>query len=296
MKIVLTGSSGRVGRAIFGALAQEHDVLGIDRQAFATTRIIGDFTNRSLLQTAMEGADAVIHTAAIHAPHVNVLPDTDFVRINTEGTQLLIDVAKALGVPRIVFTSTTALYGDAIADGGCTWVDESTTPEPRTIYHRSKLDAEGALEAAAGADLSVRVLRMSRCFPERADVMALYRLHRGVDVRDVADAHVLGLFNDGPHFQRFIVSGATPFERSDIAALAVDAGAVVERCEPELARSFRRRGWKLPSSIDRVYSAEAAEQSLAWRPRFGFGEVIAQHDRRSIEVLPVGARIANEQE
>lgn len=296
MKIVLTGSSGRVGRAIFGALVQEHDVVGIDRQAFATTRIMGDFTNRSLLEQAMEGADAVIHTAALHAPHVNLLPDSEFERINTKGTQLLIDVARAMGLPRIVFTSTTALYGDAIADDRCTWVDESTTPEPKTVYHRTKLEAESALEAAAGADLSVRVLRMSRCFPERADVMALFRLHRGVDVRDVADAHVLGLFNVGPDFQRFVVSGATPFERSDIAALAADAEAVVERRQPGLAQSFRKRGWKLPSRIDRVYSAEAAEQSLGWRPMFGASEVLRQLDRRSIEVLPVGARIANEQE
>ena len=296
MKIVLTGSSGRIGRAIFGLMAREHDVVGIDRQAFATTRIVGDFTNRALLERAMEGADAVIHVAALHSPHVGVLPDAEFERINSQGTRLLIDVAKAGEVPRIVFTSTTALYGQAIAKGACTWVDEETMPEPRSIYHRTKIEAEQALEAAASANLSVRVLRMSRCFPEAADRMAVYRLHRGVDFRDLADAHALALFDQGPHFQRFIISGATPFLPSDVSDLAADAAGVVTERAPDLAKAFRQRGWTLPSSIDRVYSPEAAERVLGWRARYGPDEVLAQLDRRSIEVLPVGARTAERQE
>ncbi|MGF0520385.1 hypothetical protein ACQEDT_02620 [Agrobacterium pusense] len=45
MRIVLTGSSGRVGRAIFSALASRHEVIGIDRSPFSTTHIVGDFAD-----------------------------------------------------------------------------------------------------------------------------------------------------------------------------------------------------------------------------------------------------------
>jgi nucleoside-diphosphate-sugar epimerase len=288
MKIILTGSSGRVGRAIFGALTPQHDVVGIDRTPFATTRIIGDFADREILERALDGADAVIHTAAFHAPHVAVVPDREFERVNVEGTQQLAALAKSNGVRRLVFTSTTALYGTAIAPGRCTWVDESLTPQPKSIYHRTKLAAEQLLMDAASPSLQVRAIRMSRCFPEAADLMAVYRLHRGVDVRDVADAHSFALGNEGPAFQRFIVSGATPFKPADCEGLAVDARAILGERVPNLVRAFEQRGWRLPTSLDRIYAPTLAERELGWRPRHGFEEVLAQVDRRSLEVLPGG--------
>ena len=56
MRIVLTGSSGRVGRAIFGALAADHEVIGIDRTAFSTTHFVDEFTNESLLREVLQGS------------------------------------------------------------------------------------------------------------------------------------------------------------------------------------------------------------------------------------------------
>lgn len=50
MKILLTGSSGRIGRAIFGALAAAHEVVGLDRSPFATTRIIADVTDHQAVE------------------------------------------------------------------------------------------------------------------------------------------------------------------------------------------------------------------------------------------------------
>jgi UDP-glucose 4-epimerase len=287
MRIVLTGSSGRIGRAIFDNLALDHDVIGIDRKPSATTHIIGDFTDQSLLERTLEGVDAVIHTAALHAPHVGVHLDGEFERTNVEGTGLLADVARRNGVCRIVFTSTTAVYGTAIVPGRCAWVDEQTQPEPRTIYHRTKLAAERLLETTAGDRLSVRVIRMSRCFPEAADLMAVYRLHRGIDARDVAAAHLLALLSGGPAYERYLVSGTTPFTPADCEALATDAAAVLIERVPELARMFRQRGWRLPTSIDRVYAPIAAETSFGWKSKFGFDEVLALADRGSPDVLPV---------
>lgn len=296
MKVVLTGSSGRVGRAIFAALTLEHDVVGVDRVPFATTRLVGDFTDADLIDRALDGADAVIHAAAFHAPHVGLVPDYEFERVNVDGTARLAKVAMAAGVARFVLTSTTALYGHAKVAGKCTWIDEDLEPQPVSIYHRTKLAAEHALEGVAAEGFAVRALRMSRSFPENADAMAAYRLHRGVDVRDVADAHAAALTNRGPAFQRYIVSGTTPFHRSDCAELAADAPSVIELRAPALATAFRARGWKLPPTIDRIYAPQAAEGGLGWRSALGFEEVLAQLDRRSLEVLAVGAGLTERQE
>ncbi|YBV93916.1 NAD(P)-dependent oxidoreductase (plasmid) [Phyllobacteriaceae bacterium JZ32] len=291
MRVVLTGSSGRVGRAIFSALAGKCQIVGIDRSPFSTTHLVGDFTNERLLRSALEGADAFIHVAALHAPHVGTVPDEEFQRINVEGTRLVAEAAIAAGVKRLVFTSTTALYGHAVSPGSCTWIDEDTPPQPKSIYHRTKLHAEHVLEHMACTEFAVRVLRMSRSFPEPGDVMAAYRLHRGVDVRDVADAHLAALTNGGPSFQRHVISAATPFKVEDCEYLATDAASVIKLKAPALATEFARRGWTLPNSIDRVYHSGLIEGELGWRSRFGFEEVLAQMDRRSLEVLPQGSSI-----
>lgn len=292
MRVVLTGSSGRVGRAIFNVLVEQHEVIGIDRSPFSTTHVVGDFASEALLHLILKEADAVIHTAALHAPHVGTLPDEEFQRINVEGVRLLAKTAIAAGVKRLIFTSTTALYGNAVSRGSCVWIDENTAPLPKSIYHRTKLDAEHVLEGMACPEFAVRVLRMSRSFPEPGDVMAAYRLHRGIDVRDVADAHLAALTNTGPRFQRYVISAATPFTRRDCQTLAADAAFLIRQRAPDLATEFDRRGWKLPSSIDRVYDAGQAERMLGWHARFGFGEVLAQMDRRSLEVLPPGSHVS----
>jgi nucleoside-diphosphate-sugar epimerase len=296
MRVVITGSSGRVGRAIFCVLAETNDVVGIDRTPFATTHIVGDLAERALLERAFDGADAIIHTGALHAPHVGIVPDEEFERVNVAGTRLLADVARVSGVRRIVFTSTTALYGAAIRSDCCSWIDEDTPPQPVSIYHRTKLAAERLLEELAGEHLSVRVLRMSRCFPERADMMAVYRLHRGIDVRDVAKAHERALEHKGRAFERFIVSASVPFIKNDCAELASDATGVLREKAPQLVAAFQARGWALPRGIDRVYVPLSAEVALGWRSKYGFEEVLAQLDRRSLEVLPVKARLVDRPE
>lgn len=286
MKILLTGSAGRIGQAIHARLLREHSVVTFDRSPTSMTQVVADITDRSAVARALEGVDAVVHTAALHAPHVGHVPEAEFMRVNVEGTRLLAEACIAAGVRRMVFTSTTALYGDAsVHKDRAGWVDESTEPLPRTIYHRSKLVAESLLrEVAESGRLNVTVLRMSRCLPEPAPAMAVYRLHRGIDARDVAAAHECAL--DGSGYRLFVISGATPFLPDDAALLKRDAAAALALRAPALVRTFHERGWTLPRTIDRVYCAAKAQRELGWSPRHGFEEVLRQLDEGSPEVLP----------
>jgi len=287
MRVVVTGSAGRVGRAIVACLVREHEVIGIDRLSSPTAvQHVGDVGDRALLAAAFAGAHAVVHVAALHAPHVGVVPDAEIERVNVEGTRAVISAARAAGIRTIVFTSTTALYGKAAhASGRATWIDEDVAPQPVTIYHRTKLAAEKLLRGAADDSLQVRILRMSRCFPEPADVMGVYRIHRGIDARDVATAHAAALEYRGDPHHTWVVSGHSPFDVSDLQALAEDAPAVLRVRAPELVAAYQARGWVLPAAIDRVYVSARAIRELAWRPRHGFEAVLAMLDHGSAEVL-----------
>lgn len=287
MKIAITGTSGRIGRAIHFSLCQDNEVSGIDRSVSSVTTHLGDIDDYGLLSRAFRGADAVVHTAALHAPHVGILDDNEFYRVNVKGTENVARAAVACGVRTLVFTSTTALYGYASRHPErATWIGEQTRPEPKSIYHRTKLEAEQFLEAEAGRNLQVTTLRMSRCFPEPAPIMAMYRLHRGIDARDVAAAHRQALAESDETYRMFVLSGATPFRKSDCGSLKQSPESVLrERC-PAICRTFESRGWPLPVSIDRVYDSSAAQRALGWRPLYGYEEVVKLLDSQIAEVLP----------
>ncbi len=287
-KVVVTGSSGRIGRAIHWILMQQSEVVGLDVSPSSATTLLGDIRSKDTLLKATEGADTIFHCAALHAPHVGISSDRDFYEINVEATRVLCEAAVANGVSKIVFTSTTALYGYAnLGIDEAAWINEQTVPKPRTVYHRTKLEAEHVLQEFAGDQLLVRVLRMSRCFPEPAPVMAVYRLHRGVDYRDVAEAHYLAAsIQDDLPYDTYVISGSTPFRRSDCSMLYTNAVEKIRFREPDLANEFERRGWLLPNSIDRVYDSSYAKQKLGWQAKHGAFDLLKQYDEGHFETLP----------
>lgn len=287
MRILVTGSSGRVGRAIYVRLSRDHEVIGLDRSPSSTSDFVGDISDPAVLEKALHRVDAVIHSAALHAPHVGLYEDTEFENINVRATRKIAECAVESGVGRIVFTSTTALYGAASTPPGkAGWVDEVLEPQPETVYHRTKIAAETFLEAFSRQHaMPITVIRMSRCFPEPAPVMAAYRLHRGVDARDVADAHALAAEAALPGFRKYVISGATPFTEEDTTALLHDAPSVLAQKAPEFVQAFARRGWALPLSIDRVYSPALAAIELGWLPKHGFTEILKMYDEQSSDVL-----------
>ncbi|TMP35841.1 NAD-dependent epimerase/dehydratase family protein [Pseudoalteromonas rubra] len=289
MKVLVTGSAGRVGRAIYIKLMREHQVVGLDKTPCSTADFIGDIRDSELLSRALEGVEAIVHTAALHAPHVGLVDDDAFQSINVDATEQLALAGVKAGIKHFVFTSTTALYGHASTPSGrAGWITEHTQPQPKSVYHRSKILAEQVLQTISTEHrLPVTVLQMSRCFPEPADLMAIYRLTRGIDARDVATAHLCAIQKRLTGFNRFIISGISPFSREDCERLYRDAPAVIaEKC-PDLVSVFRERNWSLPNSLDRVYDSSAARQQLNWQPRHDFKRVLEMLDTETAEVLPV---------
>lgn len=274
MRILVTGASGRIGGAIAARLSLRHAVTGFDLRPGPLTSVTGDVRDTALIARHLAGVEAVIHTASLHVPDLAARSAAEFHEVNVAATRRLLAACGEAGVGRFVYTSTTSLYGDAMLPvDAAVWVTEDLVPRPRDIYDETKLAAEEACREAARAGLRCISLRMSRCFPEEPRLVAIYRLYRGVDAEDVAQAHELALTAPAGGFLVCNVSAPTPFAPSDCAALLADAaGVIAARC-PWGAAEFARRGWQLPRSIDRVYVVDRAIAELGYRPVHDFASL-----------------------
>ncbi|WUM82134.1 NAD-dependent epimerase/dehydratase family protein [Streptomyces sp. NBC_00328] len=186
-------------------------------------------------------------------------------------TAELLDDAARFDVRRVLYISSTSVYGHALVPTDrAVWVDERLMPLPRDIYDETKLAAED-LVAACG--VSSVTLRIARCFPEPLPVRARHLLHRAVDVADVAAAGVLAVTHSSVT-GRFNISGPHPFRREDCLALHHDAGAVLAGRAPDVFEAFRDRGWRVPDRLDRVYDPTAAENAFGYRPVRGVRQLL----------------------
>jgi len=274
MRILITGSSGQLGAAIAQQLSTEHEPIGIDIVPGQWTQQIVSITHRQTLFYLTKRIDAIIHTASLHQPHIATYTKQEFIDTNVTGTLNLLEAAIATGVQRFVYTSTTSLYGSAMVPSNkAVWVTEDLLPHPRDIYDHTKITAERLCQRfASDTGFPIRCLRVSRFFAQSPKLQALYRLYRGVDVRDAATAHTLAITNQNNTFDIFNISARSPFQESDTTQLLHDAPSVLRRYVPDIEQIFSRQGWKIPSSIDRVYSIEKAERLLGYRPAYNFSE------------------------
>jgi nucleoside-diphosphate-sugar epimerase len=199
--------------------------------------------------------------------------------------------AVAAGVECLVFTSTTSVFGDALvppAGAPAAWVTEDVTPVPKNIYGVTKAAAEDLCQVFhRNYGLACIVLRTSRFFPEDDDDKAMREAYAGdnlkaneylfrrVDLEDAVTAHLVAVKHARAiGFGRYIISATTPFLPGDLPDLRADARRVVQRRVPEYEVEYERRGWRMFSSIDRVYVNERALTDLGWCPRYDFRYII----------------------
>jgi UDP-glucose 4-epimerase len=314
MRVLVTGSAGHLGEALMRTLRADAGVcgaVGLDARPSPFTDIVASITDVGAVREAVQGVDAVIHTATLHKPHVATHSRQAFVDTNVSGTLCLLDAAAAQGVKAFVFSSSTSVFGDALvppAGQPAAWIDESVLPLPKNIYGATKAAAEDLCQLAQrNQGLACVVLRISRFFPEPDDnpsVRDAYAddniklnemLYRRVALDDVVSAHLLAA-RDAPRigFGRFVISASTPFDRDDAALLRTDAPAVLRRHVPRYEPVYQRLGWRLFPSLDRVYDNRRAREMLGWRPALDFAATLdllaAGQGIRSLLVQQVGIK------
>jgi len=150
MKILVTGASGFIGRAIVPHLIQAgYEVVASSRNtnfrhSNTTTYPIQDLGPDTDWREALIDVDTVIHLAA----RVHIISDkaqdhlADNRRINTEGTRKLAKDAAASGVKHFIFMSTIKVNGES---SGPNPFCSHDLPAPKDPYATAKLEAEDAL-------------------------------------------------------------------------------------------------------------------------------------------------------
>lgn len=293
MSYLVTGSAGHLGEGLVRTLQTAGaEVRGIDVKASPFTDAIVDIRDPSAVHEAMAGRRVVFHAATLHKPHVVTHARRDFVDVNVTGTLNLLEAAVEAGVEAFIFTSTTSVFGAAMALApearSAVWVDEDLAPVPKNIYGVTKRAAEDLCELFHRRQgLPCVVLRTARFFPEQDDnldrrsafsdgnLKANELLFRRADLADMVSAHLCAAERAvALGFGRYIVSAASPFRPEDGGDLLEDAPRVVARYFPDFEKRYAEAGWRMFPAIGRVYDSRRAQRDLDWSPRFDFAHVL----------------------
>jgi nucleoside-diphosphate-sugar epimerase len=147
MLLALTGATGFIGQYLLRELAQRgHRLRVLLRRPSSVpmqcaSAVIGDLARPINMSAALEGVDAVIHSAGL-APGMSGVPEDDYRSLNTEATVGLARAAQRAGAKRFVFLSSIRAQCGPTAETVLTEADE---PKPTDAYGRSKLAAEFGL-------------------------------------------------------------------------------------------------------------------------------------------------------
>jgi nucleoside-diphosphate-sugar epimerase len=153
--------SGRRVRALDVLLHGQDDIAqGLQEQGVEL--VVGDIRDHDVRQRALDGADAVVHLAAIVGDPACARDPELSNDVNLEGTRGLIADADAAGVSRFVFASTCSNYG-RMADP-TTAITEDGELAPVSLYAEQKVGMERLLLEGDTGDIMPTCLRFSTIY------------------------------------------------------------------------------------------------------------------------------------
>jgi UDP-glucose 4-epimerase len=174
VRLLVTGGAGYIG-SVVGALlvAEGHDVVVLDDLSTGHGDAVpagASFVRGTLRDDAprllADGVDAVLHLAAKSLVGESVAQPSLYWGSNLGGSLALLEAMRAAGTPRIVFSSTAAVYGEPESVP----IEETAPTRPTSPYGASKVAVDTALAEYArlhglGA-ISLRYFNVAGAHPE----------------------------------------------------------------------------------------------------------------------------------
>jgi len=163
--IAIIGGSGFIGTRLTKRLLEAgYNVRIIDKarsQTYPHLWIRGDVRERASLLSALKDCDVIYNLAAEHRDDIS--PRSLYWDVNVQGAENVCEAAEKLGIKKIIFTSTVAVYGFTEKE-----TDESGELKPFNDYGRTKLEAEKVYQAwqRLSPDRSLTIIRPTVVFGE----------------------------------------------------------------------------------------------------------------------------------
>ncbi|WP_026695145.1 NAD-dependent epimerase/dehydratase family protein [Peribacillus kribbensis] len=270
-KIVVTGGSGLLGPSVIQEfLDHEYEVLNVDRQypeQELCETILADLSNLGEVYGVLEGADAVVHLAAIPRPFIYTNEKT--FSNNVMATYNILEAAGNLGMKKAVITSSESSYGICFSKNGLepqyVPIDEEHPRLPEDSYGLSKIVNEQTAEMIHNrTGMQVVSLRLGNViaphmyenFPgfihnpeERKPILWSY-----IDARDAAAAYRLAVEKDG--------LGAVALNlAADHTSMDIKSRDLLEACFPNL-KDIRRP----LEGFETLLANDKAKEVLGWQP------------------------------
>ncbi|WNS43345.1 NAD(P)-dependent oxidoreductase [Paenibacillus sp. MMS20-IR301] len=273
--IAVTGGSGKLGSAVIRALQHAgYGAVSIDRRTsgeLSCRQLIVDLSDLGQLASALQGADAVIHLAAIPAPLL--YPPAHIFTNNVLSGYNVLEAAGLLGIRRVVLGSSESSYGFAWAPQPFSPeyvpVDEQHPQQPRECYGLSKVvnEATAAMFSRRGGMKTVS-LRFSTVMTEAeyAHIQPaqperyVRTLWSYIDIRDAAAACLAALKHGEAAPGNLNIT-------ADDTLSAWPTDRLLNEFYPEvLDRRSRFEG------REAVVSNRLAKETLHWQPRYSWME------------------------
>jgi UDP-glucuronate 4-epimerase len=194
MKILVTGGAGFIGSNLVERLVARGDELTVldnfdvaydtqqlDRNLAAVRdriRLVrADLCDASAVADAARGAEVVVHLAAQTGVRRSLEQPARYARSNVEGTIVLLEQMRSLGLDRLVFASSSSVYG---ARTGGPFVETDSLGQAQSPYAASKQAGEGVVRLWNHLyRLRATVLRFFTVYgPRQRPEMAIHRFAR----------------------------------------------------------------------------------------------------------------------
>jgi len=272
--VLLTGGCGLLGRTLAPLLAAKYSVthFEVSDPGDGLPWIQGDLRDGATVAKACCGMDAVVHVAALHGRSWADAGDDVGFQVNVVGTKNLLEGSVAAGVGRVVFTSSIWATGHDRPPAPYLPIDEDLPRQPAELYGLSKvLGEEMCRYATANHGTSTIILRPGGIRP--ADDFRPFDpalLFGAVDVRDVAQAHMLALqAREDLRHNVFVITADSPMCRVDLSAYQHDPARTLDALIPGVGQLVEDASVVLPARAE-WYTIEKAQALLGYEPTFNF--------------------------